>query len=51
MNNYFCGTSPYKPITGDEILSELAESRAGYVQGEGEDFDRAIDEIDAKYSL
>lgn len=47
----FCGNNPYKPLSGDEILTELAESRACYGRGEGEDFDKALDEIGAKYGL
>ena len=47
----FCGNNPYKPVSEGEILSELAESRACYDRGEGEDFDKAFDEIGAKYSL
>lgn len=33
------------------ILSELAESRRCYENGEGEDFDLAIDEIGVRYGL
>lgn len=47
----FCGNNPYKPLSEKEILSELAESRACYDRGEGEDFDKALDEIGAKYGL
>ena len=47
----FCGGSPYKPLGENEILSELAESRRCYENGEGEDFDSAIDEIGERYSL
>ncbi len=47
----FCENNPYKPLSGNEILSELAESRACYNRGEGEDFDKALDEIGAKYGL
>ena len=35
----------------NEILSELAESRRCYENGEGEDFDLAIDEIGVRYGL
>ena len=45
----FCGNNPYKPLDKNEILSELAESRACFDRGEGEDFDKALDEIGAKY--
>ena len=37
----FCNENPYK----------LAQSRACYERGEGEDFDKAVDEIGAKYGL
>ena len=47
----FCGNNPYKPLSEEEILSELAESRGCYDRGEGEDFDKALDEIGAKYGL
>lgn len=47
----FCENNPYKPLSGDEILSELADSRACYDRGEGEDFDKALDEMGAKYGL
>ena len=47
----FCRNNPYKPLNEDEILSELAESRASYARGEGEDFDKALDEIGEKYGL
>lgn len=47
----FCGNNPYKPLSEKEILSELAESRISYDNGEREDFDKALDEIGAKYGL
>lgn len=47
----FCENNPYKPLSGDEILSVLADSRACYDRGEGEDFDKALDEMGAKYGL
>lgn len=47
----FCGNNPYKPLSKNEILSELAESRMCFNNGEGEDFDKALDEIGAKYEL
>lgn len=45
----FCADNPYKPLSGDEILAELAESRACYLVGEGEDFDKVLDEIGDRY--
>ncbi|MCI8725823.1 MAG: hypothetical protein HFG66_06755 [Hungatella sp.] len=47
----FCSDNPYKPLKGNDILSELAESREYYAQGEGEDFDKAVKEIGEKYGL
>ena len=47
----FCKSNPYKPLSGEEILSELAESRGCYENGEGEDFDKVLDEISVKYGL
>lgn len=47
----FCNKNPYKPLSRNGILSELAQSRAWYERGEGEDFDKAVDEIGAKYGL
>lgn len=47
----FCGSNPYKPLSEKEILSELAEARKCYDNGEGEDFDKAFDEICVKYGL
>lgn len=48
----FCADNPYKPLSGDEILAELAElaeSRACYLAGEGEEFDKVLDEIGDRY--
>ena len=47
----FCRDNPYKPLSREEILSELAESRECYDRGEGEDFDKTLDEIGVKYGL
>lgn len=46
-----CLDDLFKPLSGDEILTELAESRRCYRSGEVEDFDKALDEISAKYGL
>ena len=43
--------NPYKPLGRNEILSELAQSRTCYECGEGEDYDKAVDEIGDKYGL
>ena len=40
-----------KPLTVKEIMGELAESRRCYENGEGEDFESAIKEIEEKYHL
>lgn len=47
----FCGGNPYRPLSGDEILTELAQSRACYHTGEGEEFDKVLDEIGDRYKL
>ena len=47
----FCGNNPYKPLSSNEILAELAESRACYQDGGGEDFDKVLDEIGDRYGL
>lgn len=47
----FCGSNPYKPLSEKEILSELSEARQCYENGEGEDFDKALDEISVRYGL
>jgi hypothetical protein len=47
----FCGNNPYKPLTKKEITEELAASRTCYQNGDGEDFEKALDEIGAKYGL
>jgi hypothetical protein len=47
----FCEDNPYKPLSKNEILNELAESRKCYQNVEGEDFDKAVDEIGVKYGL
>ncbi len=43
--------NPFKPRSTDEVLSELAESRACYDRGEYKDMDDALDEISKKYGL
>lgn len=47
----FCTENPFKPLTAEEILAELAESRICYEHGECEDFDDAIEELSKKYGL
>ena len=47
----FCTNNPYRLLSGDKILAELAESRACYLAGEGEDLDKVLDEIDDRYGL
>ena len=46
-----CRDNIYKTLSGEDILAELAESRSCYNNGEGEDFNRALDEISMKYAL
>ena len=47
----FCEKNPYRPLSKHEIIAELAESRDCYLRGEGEDFERALNEIGVKYGL
>lgn len=47
----FCTDNPFKPLSAEEIASELAQARECYEKGEGENFDDAVDEISAKYGL
>ncbi len=47
----FCRDNPYKPLSGSEILSELAGSRACYENGRGEDLEKVLDEIGVKYGI
>lgn len=47
----FCTDNPYRPLSGDEIFAELAESRACYLAGGGEDLDKVLDEIGDRYGL
>ena len=43
--------SPFKPLTKNQILDDLAESRKQIEQGECKDLTTAIDEIRGKYGL
>lgn len=47
----FCVENPYRPLSGSEILAELAESRACYQAGEGEDIGKVLEEIGDRYGL
>ena len=47
----FCENNPFKPLSSNEILAELAESRACYQAGAGEDLDKVLDEIGDRYGL
>ena len=40
-----------KWLSSSEILAELAQAREDFSNGQGEDFDEAVAEIGAKYSL
>lgn len=46
-----CADNPFKPMSANEILEELAESRACYERGEFQDFDEVLDEISDKYGI
>lgn len=50
LMNFF-KNNPYKPLRMNEILDELDASRKCYENGEGEDFDNALEEISVKYGL
>lgn len=50
LMNFF-KNNPYKPLSINEILDELSASRKCYENGEGEDFDDAIEAISVKYGL
>ena len=47
----FCDSNPYKPLSKNEILAELSESRMSYDSGEGEELGKVISEISEKYGL
>ena len=47
----FCVGNPYKPLSENEILFELSESRMFYDGGEGEELGKVISEIGEKYGL
>ena len=47
----FCTDNPYKPLSGSEILAELAESRACFQAGQGEDLGKVLDEIGDRYGI
>ena len=51
MLTNFCTDNPYKPLSSSEILAELAESRACYQAGEGEELDKILGEIGDRYGL
>ena len=45
LSQNYCGDYPFKPLTAEDIYSELAESRDCYAKGEYEDFEDALDEV------
>ena len=51
LSENFCGDSPYKPMSKQEIYRELAEARECYTKGDYQDFDEALDDISRKYGL
>ena len=50
ITNFF-DENPFKPLSQNEILEELAESRDCYARGEYKEFDEALDEISEKYGI
>ena len=50
INEFLC-KNPYKPLSKNEILAELSESRMSYDAGEGEELGKVISEIGEKYGL
>ena len=44
-------SSPYRPLSKQKILADLAVSRQQIENGEAVDFDTAIDEIEAQHGL
>jgi hypothetical protein len=51
LTENFCAENPFKPLSAQDILSELAEARECYECGEYEAFEDAIAEIEKKYDL
>ena len=51
LSSNYCDQNPFKPLSAEEIYSELEESRECYERGEYEDFDDALDGISAKYGI
>jgi len=51
LKSNYCSGTPYEPLSKEEILTQLAESRANYNNGEFEDFDIALNDISNKYGL
>ena len=43
--------NPFQPMSINEILTLLAESRECYENGDYQDFDEALNEIAQKYGL
>ena len=48
---YIRERSPFKPVTREQILKDLAISRQQITNGEGKELGEAIQEIEAKYGL
>lgn len=44
-------TTPFKPLTRDQILDNLEVSRKQVEKGETSDFDSAINRLEAKYGF
>ena len=43
--------SPFKPLTKEQVLNDLAESRKQVENGEYKDLTEAVDELRGKYGL
>lgn len=51
LQGIFSDDNPFKPMSREEILADLSESRACYDRGEYQDFDEALDEISREYGI
>lgn len=50
-NIFYKETTPFKPLTRNQILSDLETSRKQVENGETSDFDSAIDRLEEKYGF
>lgn len=51
LSENFFEDNPFKPMSKNEILSELAEAREAFSRGEYQDFDAAAEEISREYGI